>query len=89
MKTLDELSEVYLAGYSNHKLFWQGLDSLTKNDLVKYGNLLIESRVMREDWFKLVQLLEAKDHWTDKQRRKVAMLIITNWRDLSVLLELA
>lgn len=89
MKTLDELSEVYKAGYTRHRLFWQNLDQLTKHDLVKYGQLLIQSRIMRQDWFLLVQLLESSDYWTDKQRRRVAMLIITHWDDLSCLLELA
>jgi hypothetical protein len=89
MKTLDELSEVYWAGYTKHRLFWEGVDSLTKRDLVKYATLLVESRLMQEDWFTLVQLLGASEHWTTKQRRRVAMLIIVHWQDLSVLLELS
>jgi hypothetical protein len=78
-----------LAGYSKHKLFWEGVDSVPLDTILKYGNLLAESKLVREEWFTLVQLLQCSDWWTEKQRRRVVLTIIKHWDDLSVLLELA
>lgn len=88
MKIFDELFEVWHAGLTGHRLFWQAVDSIPKKDIIKYATLLSETRLVRKDWFVLIQMLSVSDHWTDRQRRKVCMMIVEHWRDLSVLLEL-
>jgi hypothetical protein len=71
--------------------FWRGIDQISDTVITTVGDVLLDARVLTgNDYVQVASIIhqyKTSKSWTTKQRRSVAMLIITHWRDIDWRLE--
>ena len=93
MNIFDELSEVYRAGLHNHPLFWNTVNKLPVDAVIKHTDFLVgKTRLVGgEDWLTLCNIVSLHRNGFDLTRKQVqrcAMTVIQNWNDISFRCEL-
>ena len=94
-ETISSLQLTYLNAikYENDKLidskFWYTLDHLENDKLHLWGMRMLKKKyiVQGKNFNKVCGVLtdwENKNFWTKKQKRYLAMMIISNWDDVSL-----
>lgn len=92
--TWNELNEVYLAGLTRHRIFWDELDRISWRDTVAVARKLMSTRLVSgADWVQLCSMVDwDRQHpnwnWTMKQIRWMKMLVVSHYHDLEVLMEM-